>query len=114
MKNNIQYSIIYALIRPEISEKLSLGIVIIKGDTVKTRYSRKKLSVLKLLYSPKEYEVMSCIVRKDLKELNSVSTLNYLMRYSNNLIAFSPIQQIDNTDLKIDDNWLYKNYVYGV
>lgn len=113
MESNIQYSIIYAVIRPEIAERLSLGIVVVEGDTVRTRYSQKKLSVLKQLYSPKEYEVVSRIVRQDLKELDSVNTLNYLTRYSNNLIAFSPIQQINNTQTKIDSDWLYNNYVYN-
>lgn len=113
MENNIQYSIIYAVIRPEITERLSLGIVVIDGDKVQTRYSQKKLSVLKHLYSPEEYKVISRVVRRDLKDLDSVSTLQYLTRYSNNLIAFSPIQQINNSQAHVDEAWLYKNYVYN-
>ncbi|MBQ7192622.1 MAG: hypothetical protein IJS00_07140 [Paludibacteraceae bacterium] len=112
MSKNIQYSIIYAVIRPEISERLSLGIVSVKDDKVKIRYSKKKLEVLKGLYSPKEYKVISRIVKQDLKDIQSASTLMYLTRYSNNLIAFSPIRNIDTSESKIDDKWLFQNYVY--
>ena len=109
----IQYSIIYAILRPEIAEKLSLGIFVVKNDKVKLYYSQKKLDALKLLSSPKEYKAISRLVRQDLKGLGSPDTLKYLSRYSNNLISFSPIKEIDNSQTKIDESWLYKNYVYN-
>ena len=112
MENNIQYSIIYADIRPEIKERLSLGVMTIEHDKVRFFYSQKKLGIIKLLYSPKEYKVISSIVRKELRELTSVETLKYLTRYSNNLISFSPIQSIDKAQTNINGEWLYKNYVY--
>ena len=49
MENNLKYSIIYAVIRPEIAEKLSLGILTIEDEKVNVRYSQKKLDVLKML-----------------------------------------------------------------
>ncbi len=113
MKNNIQYSIIYADIRPEITERLSLGILTIDQDKVKVYYSQKKLEIVKLLYTEKEYKAISAIVRKELRELASVEVLQYLTRYSNNLISFSPIQRIDKTQANINGEWLYKNYVYN-
>ena len=61
MKNNIQYSIIYADIRPEITERLSLGILTIDQDRVKVYYSQKKLGIVKLLYTEKEYKAISNI-----------------------------------------------------
>ena len=113
MENNLQYSIIYADIRPEINERLSLGVLIIENNTVKVYYSQKKLEIVKLLYTPKEYKAISSIVRKELRELVSVETLKYLTRYSNNLISFSPIQSIDKSQANISGEWLYKNYVYN-
>lgn len=112
MENNLKYSIIYAVIRPEIAEKLSLGILTIEDEKVNVRYSQKKLDILKMLYTPKEYEAVSRMVRQDLRSLTP-QTLTYLTRYSNNLIAFSQIQNIDNTQSNINSDWLYKNYVYN-
>ena len=113
MENNLQYSIIYADIRPEIQERLSLGVLTIEQNKVKVYYSQKKLGIVKLLYTPKEYKALSSIVRKELRELASVETLKYLTRYSNNLISFSPIQSIDKSQANINGEWLYRNYVYN-
>ena len=113
MENNIQYSIISADIRPAIKERLSLGVLTIEQNKVKVYYSQKKLGIVKLLYTPKEYKAISSIVRKELRELASVETLKYLTRYSNNLISFSPIQSIDKSQANINGEWLYRNYVYN-
>ena len=112
MENNLQYSIIYADIRPEIQERLSLGVLTIEQNKVKVYYSQKKLGIVKLLYTPKEYKALSSIVRKELRALVSVERLKYLTRYSNNLISFSPIQSIDKSQANINGEWLYRNYVY--
>ena len=45
MENNIQYSIIYADIRPEINERLSLGVLTIEQNKVRVYYSQKKLDL---------------------------------------------------------------------
>lgn len=112
MEDNLQYSIIYADIRPEIKERLSLGVLWIDQDKVKMLYSQKKLGLLKQLYKPKEYKAISSIVRRNLRQIESVETLKYLTRYSNNLISFSPIQSIDKAQTDINGEWLYRNYVY--
>lgn len=111
MDNNLQYSIIYADIRPEINERLSLGLLIIEQGKVQVMHSEKKLGVLKQLYTPKEFKAISSIVRHELRRMDSVETLQYLMRYSNNLISFSPIQSIDKAQTNINEDWLYRNYV---
>ncbi|MBQ6722997.1 MAG: hypothetical protein IJQ84_00585 [Paludibacteraceae bacterium] len=112
MENNLQYSIIYADIRPEINERLSLGVLTIEQNKVRVMYSQKKLGIVKQLYKPKEYKAIYSIVRYGLRNLDSVDTLKYLTRYSNNIISFSPIQCIDKAHTNIDSEWLYKNYVY--
>ena len=113
MENNLQYSIIYADIRPEIKERLSVGVMTIEQDKVRVMYSQKKLNIVKQLYTPKEYKAIYSIVRYGLRGMTSVDTLKYLTRYSNNLISFSPIQSIDKTQTNINGEWLYKNYVYN-
>lgn len=112
--NNLKYSIIYAVIRSEISEQLSVGLIIVDGDTLEVRYSQKKLNALKALYSEKEYRFVSRVITslKRNQSINSVEAVNYLTRYSNNLIAVSPLQNIDVTSTEQNKEWLFKNYVY--
>ena len=52
---NLKYSIIYGVIRPEISEQLSIGIIYVDNGNVSVRYSKKKLDVLQELFSEQEY-----------------------------------------------------------
>lgn len=110
-----KYSIIYAVIRPEISERLSVGLIIVDGDNVDVLYSREKLKALKLLFSEKECKFISRVVSSMKKDqtVNSTEAINYLTRYSNNLIAVSPLQQIDVAPTKLNKDRLYKNYVYS-
>jgi len=51
---NMRFSIIFAVIRPEISEKVSVGLIIVDGEQLDIRYSRKKLNALQWLFSEKE------------------------------------------------------------
>jgi hypothetical protein len=113
--NYFKYSIIYAVIRPEISERLSVGLIIVDGDNVDVLYSREKLKALKLLFSEKECKFISRVVSSMKKDqtVNSTEAINYLTRYSNNLIAVSPLQQIDVAPTKLNKDRLYKNYVYS-
>ena len=64
----MRYSIIYAVIRPEISERISVGLIIVDGDKVD-------------------------------------------VRYSNNLIAVSPLQTIDIEPTEQSKNRLFRNYI---
>lgn len=41
----LQYSIIYALIRPEIDERVSVGIIFFQDEKIDVRYSNNLLSV---------------------------------------------------------------------
>ena len=112
--SNIRYSIIYAVIRPEISEKVSVGLIIVDGNQLDVRYSRKKLNALRWLIPEKEYRFVSKVVSqmRRRKHVNTVEDVNYLTRYSNNLIAFSPLQSIDLTPTERNKDRLFKNYVY--
>ena len=112
---NLKYSIIYGVIRPEISEQLSIGIVYVDNGNVSVRYSKKKLDVLQGLFSEQEYKFL----RKTLQSLGknaaiqSTDAINYLTRYSNNLISLSQLQTIDIAPSESSKDWLYRNYVYS-
>lgn len=113
--SKLKYSIIYGVIRPEISEQLSLGLIIVDGDKVNVRYSNEKLQTLQNLYSKSEYEFVDKVM-KSLSSNNiikSTDTINYLTRYSNNLIAISSLQEIDLDSSQESQDWLYRNYVYA-
>ena len=112
--NNLKYSIIYAVIRPEISERLSVGLIIVDGNTFEMRYSQEKLDALKYLFSDKEYKFISRVITSLVRNhsINSIEAVNYLTRYSNNLISVSPLQNIDVTSTKQNKDWLFKTYVY--
>lgn len=115
MENKLKYSIIYAVIRPEISERLSVGLIIVEGDKVEVRYSRQKLNALQALFSEKEYKFIARVVSsmKKNQTVNSTEAINYLSRYSNNLIAVSPLQTIDIEPTEYSKDRLFKNYVYA-
>jgi len=112
--NSLRYSIIYALIRPEISEQLSVGLIIVDNQGIEVRYSQKKLSLLQGIFSEKEYKFISKVINslQRNQSVNSVEAVNYLTRYSNNMISVSPLQTIDIEASEQSKNWLFRNYVY--
>ena len=112
---NLRYSIIYAVIRPEISEQISVGLIIVDGEQVDVRYSRQKLNALQGLFPEKEYKFVSRVVSQMKRNgrVNTVEDINYLTRYSNNLISFSPLQSIDVAPTDQSKDWLFRNYVYN-
>ena len=111
-KDKFSYSIIYGVIRPEISERLSVGLIIVDGDNVKVRYSPEKLDVFKLLLSPEVYKSMGNLLRLwTEKNIINMCNIDYLSRYMNNLITFSPLQTIDLEPSQENEDWLYRNYV---
>ena len=111
MANSLKYSIIYGVINPETSEQISLGLVIIDGSDISVRYSEKKMSTLQVLCGEEEYKFAARVVRS--MSFSSVADVDYLTRYSNNLIALSPIQSVDLEANEKNKKWLYRNYVYA-
>ena len=111
--NKLQYSIIFGEIRPEISERLSLGIIVVDGEKNSVRYSSKKLQVLKSLYPEREYKFIGRVIRSLSKQkaIDSESIVNYLSRYSNNLVSISKLQGIDLEATEKSKKWLFDTYV---
>lgn len=110
----MKYSIIYAVLRPEIAEKISVGIIIVDGKDIDIKYSKNKLSALKGLFSPAEHKFVYRVISSLKKNgsINSEASINYLSRYSNNLIALSPLTSIDIEASDKNKERLYRNYVY--
>ena len=111
--NNLKYSIIYAVIRPEIAERISVGLIFVEGEKVDIRYSQQKLDALRNLFSQKEYEFVSQVVSSmpTNGKIKTVNDINYLSRYSNNLIAVSPLQSIDIEPTEQSKIRLFQNYI---
>ncbi len=109
----MKYSIIYAVIRPEIAERISVGLIFVDGDKIDVRYSQQKLDALRNLFSKKKYEFVSQVVSSmpTSGKINSVQDIDYLARYSNNLIAVSPLQSIDLEPSEQSKVSLFKNYI---
>ena len=83
----LEYSIIYAMIRPEIQERVSIGIVFCHEGIIEVRYSTAKLKAVKDLVPEIDYTYL----RRTLHSLStkhtidSVADIDYLNRYSNNI-----------------------------
>lgn len=113
MENKLKYSIIYAVIRPEITERISIGIIMSDGEDIDIRYSTEKLNALKYLVDEKEYkfvvDTITSIERH--KVVESEVEIEYLSRYSNNLISLSQLQTIDLKPTDFHKDWLFNKYV---
>jgi hypothetical protein len=130
-----QYSILSVLIRPEIQEKISIGLLLFDANEVYFSFSRNKLHVAKDLLSPASYKILKDIIENierkidsdklthsDLKRFNifknrvdenifSPSFISYLSRYSNNVISYSSPKEIY---LEINDqnfSTLFRKYI---
>lgn len=113
MMNNLRYSIIFGLIRPEISEQISLGIIYVDGNDITVRYSEKKLQVMQSFVSQASYEALKTVLHAITTDhpINSVADISYLSRYSNNLIGFSELKDIKLDATEESKEWLFNNYV---
>ena len=112
--NTLEYSIVYAMIRPEISERVSVGIIFCQGGQLEMKYSTAKLSVVKKLLSEAEYNYLRrALTSMSAKNaLESVSSIDYLSRYSNNILTVSGLRKVKLDSPRISRDRLYQMYVY--
>ena len=113
------YSILYFNIRPEIAERLSIGLLMVFGNKVGFRYSKDKLNAAKGLISSSVYKAainylkyidksveanikvnasgggMDLSVESKYHKLFSESYLEYLSRYNNNFLSFTKPKFLD-------------------
>lgn len=113
--NKLRYSIIYAVIRPEISERISVGLITVANESINIRYSEKKLKALEHLYPEAEYKFISKVIRSMPKQktICTINDIEYMARYSNNMISISNLQTVDMVPNTESMNWLYRSYVHS-
>jgi len=124
------YSILSAMVRPEIQEKLSIGLLLISTDEVFFLFSKTKLSAVRTLIDSSLYKYLNETIKQIEVAVYSENSVNdtlfagsdknrqfsqgylaYMNNYSNNLIHFSAPIEIDlpaNEDLF---NCLYNKYI---
>ena len=109
------FSILSAVLRPEIQEQITIGLFLINEKKVFFNSSKNKLSIVKQLISSSSYKYLKDIIEqitsasdienksfqglfnssKKIKKPFSYSYLEYLSKYNNNLLTFSTPKQID-------------------
>lgn len=125
------FSILSVSIRPEIQEQVAIGLILVGSDSVYFRFSKNKLDVVKELLSIQAIKYLKDSLRQisfatdhenekfkglfsDSENINkpfSFGYLEYLSRYSNNLLLFSSPKTID---LQSDDalfESMFKKYI---
>lgn len=109
----LRYSIIFGLIRPEISGQISLGIIYVNGEYISVRFSEEKLQMMKPFLSQRSYEALDIVLHaiKTDYPIRSVNEISYLSRYSNNLIGFSELKDIKQDATEKNKDWLFNNYI---
>lgn len=127
------FTIISANIRPEIDEKISIGLLLVCGERVFFNFSKDKLNVTKELLNPTAHkyvkdtikQISTEVIRQNKRHktlfenneaavLNSVfefTYMNYLAKYSNAVLHFSEPKRIDKQADESLIQFLYKKYI---
>ena len=133
-----QYTILSVLIRPEIQEKISIGLLFFDLNQVYFSYSKNKLTAAKALLSNSSYKILKDTLENIEKKIVadntsysekrgfkifrnkvfentfSASYISYLSRYSNNVIAFTTPKEI-YLDINSENfKSLYKQYIDNI
>lgn len=112
--NTLEYSIVYATIRPEIREMVSVGIIFCQNGKIEVKYSNAKLNAVRHLVSEAEYNYLrrSLVAMSTKNLLESVAHIDYLNRYSNNVLTVSDIRKVRIDSPRLSKSKLYEMYVY--
>jgi hypothetical protein len=124
------YTIISAVVRPEIQEKISIGLLLVSATGLHFSCSKNKLTVVRSLIDKSLYRFLNDTIRQidlaieaEIANKGTIFTssdhpvqfsegyLSYMNRYSNNLISFSsPVQIEMEADQKLFD-FLFSKYI---
>lgn len=117
---NTFYAIIYAFIRPDIDEKISIGLLCISNDKIYLKTSNKKLTIAKSLVP----EHLALALENELQSITKMASaekiddsifneryFNYLHSYKNNIIGFSIANHLDIEINETIFDKLYRKYV---
>ena len=112
--DTLEYSIVYATIRPESRERVSVGIIFLQDGNIDVKYSQAKLNAVRHLVSEAEYKYLRrTLVNMSTKNvLASLASIDYLNRYSNNVLTVSDIRKVRMDSPRLSRNKLYEMYVY--
>lgn len=124
------YTIISAVVRPEIQEKISIGLLLVSTTGLYFSCSRNKLAVVRSLIDKSLFRFLNDTIRQiDLAIETEVANkgtifsssdhhaqfsegyLSYMNRYSNNLISFSSPVQIEMEADQNLFNFLFSKYI---
>lgn len=125
------FSIISVSIRPDIQEQVTIGLLLVGNDSVHFRFSKNKLSIVKELLSQQANKYLKDTLRQisaaSLKENEklkgiysgqetitksySIGYLEYLSKYSNNLVTFSSPKVIELESSNALYETLFKKYI---
>jgi len=112
MDKTTKYCIIYAVLCMETSERLSVGMLAFDGDKYSYRYSQRKLDALEKLLPKKVHDFFCNVIKNlDASQLCSEASLDYMNRYSNNLLALSTVQSINMEYNKDTTDWLFSSFI---
>lgn len=109
------FSILSASIRPEIQEQLAIGLLLVGSNSVHFDFSKTKLTILNDLLTPQALKYLKDTVKQisqassnekekfkglfsesgTISKSFSIGYLEYLSRYSNNLLTFSSPKTIE-------------------
>ena len=133
---NTYYSVIFASINSIISERLSIGLVMVEGDRIWFRYSKTKLTLMKQFFSGEAYYLLKTSLKniaitanveqeEELMVVNdlfdfekekhhtfSFEYLRYLSRYSNSTLTFNEPVKIDVDATDDLFNHLYREFIF--
>lgn len=124
------YSIVSAVIRPEIGEQITIGLLLIGVEKIYFKFSKDKLNVTKELLPNNTYKFLKetlVNIQKQVEKHNSYadtllveemksrmfeeSYLDYLSIYNNNLLQFSKPRSIESTGDKSLFQMLFNKYI---
>jgi hypothetical protein len=124
------YSILSALIRPEIQEKITIGLLLMGDNNVFFEYSKNKLNSAKSLLSEsafvsfkdalKNIETVVNVQQNDNKHNQlgfkkrsplSGSYIEYVSRYNNNILGFTSPKEIEVEANSFVFSNLYKKFI---
>jgi hypothetical protein len=133
---NTYYSVIFASVNSIISERLSVGLIMIEGERIWFRYSKTKLQAMRQFFSNEAYYLLKTSLKniaitanieqeEELTVVNdlfnfeektlhtfSFEYLRYLSRYSNSTLTFNEPVKIDVEASDLLFEHLYREFIF--
>ena len=111
MNNTTKFCIIYAVLSQETSERLNVGLLAFANGQTFYQYSERKLAALEKLLPKETFTFFERLLRNIDISMLDASSLDYLKRYYNNLLAISEVKDVQMPYTDDTTQWLYRNYV---